>query len=316
MELPDAVAMTLEMLEVETEPEEIHETLVDVGVPTALAKELVRGCTIAFASLDDDPEESALIDHLCAEGIDEDLAEVITLVIFDEAAEDPEVNLAKVDGIYVMELIGELVEAEPEHLKAIADMLERVWAEDCRLAVDVTQLEFARADVLGVIIRDAATATHLGGEIVFYGFHHELLAYAEQIHLADIVTLVETREQALARLAGLTPRPLGEKRLSVKAGERDGVRILAPRGSIDPRTLERFKAMVDRELESREAIVLDCRDVTWVSSAAFGYLVQKAGKVQLVRLGGPLRLMHEMLGLGALIPAHGSRRDAIAAIKG
>ena len=69
MELPDAVAMTLEMLEVETEPEEIHETLVDVGVPTALAKELVRGCTIAFASLDDDPEESALIDHLCAEGI-------------------------------------------------------------------------------------------------------------------------------------------------------------------------------------------------------------------------------------------------------
>ncbi|MCA8923215.1 MAG: STAS domain-containing protein [Planctomycetes bacterium] len=321
-ELRAVVELAIERLDEGAAVGDVLEGLTAAGIPEDAVGDLVRACASAFelAESDEDLEPEQLVAALTEGGTSPELAELICDALFlgDDDDDDDDggwgMDLDVVEGIHVLRLTGDVSELDPEGRAAIREkILEPVFAEDCRLLIDLRETSFFQADVVGLLISDVLAMRDAGGDLsVLVGDDHAELV--ENYRLGDVVR-VEHEDAAMRRLSELTEAPLGAERLACARSVEGGVGVLAPRGAIDTRTLEGFERELRAQLAETPQVVLDFSEVTWVSSAGFGLLVRHASgsALKVAGLRGPAALVAEVLGLQPILGLQPTRAAALAA---
>lgn len=107
------------------------------------------------------------------------------------------VSQAPAEGVIVLAFAGELDLAMHERFHALVD---EVVAESPRLVVaDLTEAEFMDSTMLRELLRAHTALTESGAQLVVAGSQPPVRRLLELTGTDDLLTLAETREQALER---------------------------------------------------------------------------------------------------------------------
>ena len=107
--------------------------------------------------------------------------------------------------------------------------------------------------------------------------------------------------------------------------ERDGATVIArPTGRLDGSNAGEFQEALEGAIEeSDRALVLDFEDISYISSAGLRVILLTArslqgngGQMALCSLDAPIREVFAISGFDTIIPIHGTRDEALAAVSG
>lgn len=316
MEVRDAIKLAVDHLACAGAPEEVPRRLIAGGYSAAKAEGLSAACVLACETVRDAAafDLAQLQETLTAAGTRADLAALIAVEVFSE--QGPELRLGEVEGVPVLQLLGDLGRLSPDERLAIREeLLEPLFARDCRLVVDLGALSDAPLEVFGVLCADVATMRAAGGDLVLTGLDAETQELAAAYRLAEFAPIASDPKSALERLAKLPATPAAGKRFLVLRGAAEGAGILAIRGALDERSAERAERKVRKVLAKHERLVLDLREVPWISPEGFAFLraitSELGPRIQVARLLGPAAVAAEAAGLEFTI--HADRREALDA---
>lgn len=318
MEVRDAIKLAVDHLAEEGAPEEVAPRLVEGGYSAAKAEGLSAACVLACetARAGAQLDLAELQETLTAAGTRPDLAALIAVEVFSE--QSPELRLGEVSGVPVLQLLGDLGRLSPEELLAIREeILEPLFARDCRLVVDLGGLSDAPLEVFGILCSDLATLRAAGGDLVLTGLDAETTELATAYRLSETIPVASDPQAALQRLAKLPATPASGKRFVVLRGAAEGAGILAVRGAIDARSVERAERKVRKVLAKHPRLVLDLREVPWISSEGFAFLraitAELGERIEVARILGPAGAAAEAAGLSETVTIHADRRAALDA---
>lgn len=318
MEVRDAIKLAVDHLAEEGAPEEVAPRLVEGGYSAAKAEGLSAACVLACetARASAQLDLAELQETLTAAGTRPDLAALIAVEVFSE--QSPELRLGEVSGVPVLQLLGDLGQLSPEELLGIREeILEPLFARDCRLVVDLGGLSDAPLEVFGILCSDLATLRAAGGDLVLTGLDAETAELATAYRLGETIPIASDPQAALERLAKLPATPASGKRFVVLRGAAEGAGILAVRGAIDARSVERAERKVRKVLAKHPRLVLDLREVPWISSEGFAFLraitAELGERIEVARILGPAGAAAEAAGLSETVRIHADRRAALDA---
>ena len=273
MELRDAIKLAIDHLVEEQAPEDLAARLSAAGYSSTRAEGLSATCLRAASLARDDAglDITSLQRALTEGGARADTAALISLELFSERA--PELILGEREGVPLLQLKGDLTRLSASRVAAIRDeILEPLMKRDSRLLLDLGALSDAPLEVFGILLSDTATLREAGGDLVVCGLDGETADLAEAYRLAEFVTLASDAQAALARLAALPAKPATGKRFVVLRGVAEGCGILALRGALDARSADRADRKVRKVLAQNPKVILDLKEVPWISPEGFAFL--------------------------------------------
>ncbi|MBL4845647.1 MAG: STAS domain-containing protein [Planctomycetes bacterium] len=321
MELRDAIKLAIDHLVEHQAPEEVAAHLTAAGYSAARAEGLsttcLRACTLARDEVGLDL--ARLQEALTAGGARADTAALISLELLSERR--PELRLGEREGVPVLQLLGDLDRLPPERLSAIREeILEPFMARDSRLLVDLGAMTDAPLEVFGILFSDIATLREAGGDLVVCGLDEETSELAEAYRLGAFVSLAKDPVVALARLARLSAKPAAGKRFVVLRGAAEGCGILALRGALDARSVERAERKVRKVLAKHSKLILDCKEVPWISPEGFAFLrrisAELGSSLRVARIVGPAGVAAERAKLSKAFSIYAGRREALESFPG
>lgn len=328
MEMNDAIALTIEMLDDDAKPPAVLAALEERGLRRDLARSLAMTVDSALRFADEHEDEELTCEDLAAHLVRKGAPTAVAREIADQVLEggdddeddEPVIRLAEARGVPVIQLGGDLSELTQESRAAVRGLIDEVLAGDCRFVIDLGAVEHLQADLLGMLIGDVMTMREVGGEACVCAEHDDMHALVTGYGVHEVVPVVREGQAALDRLAGLPRSPTRGERLGFARDAAGEVGILAARGVIDARTLAQAEREIARCIERTPRVLLDATDVVWISSGGFGLLVKLAsrarkrgGALRLAGLRGPARRVVEALGLGDTLDVHETRAEALAA---
>ncbi len=318
MEVRDAIKLAVDHLADAGAPHEVAPRLIEAGYSSAKAEGLSAACVLACETA---RGASALVlaelqATLTAAGTRADLAALIAVEVFSD--QSPELRLGEVAGVPVLQLLGDLGRLDSQERLAIREeLLEPLFARDCRLVVDLGGLSDAPLEVFGILCSDLATLRAAGGDLVLTGLDGETQELAAAYRLAELIPLASDPDAALERLGKLPCVPAAGKRFVVLRGAAEGAGILAVRGAIDARSVERAERKVRKVLAKHERLVLDLREVPWISPEGFAFLraitAELGERIKVARLLGPAAAAAAAERLSEAVTIYADRREALDA---
>jgi len=111
--------------------------------------------------------------------------------------------------------------------------------------------------------------------------------------------------------------------LEIQKEDAAGVQVVRIKGPVDSATFDEFKrALMDATKGSASKVLLDCADLTYMNSKAFGLLaqyhricLQSLGQLALCALNRKIVKTMDLLGLGQMLKIYETRVDALAEMK-
>jgi anti-sigma B factor antagonist len=195
-----------------------------------------------------------------------------------------------------------------------------------KIIVNCERLASISSDGMGVFLSHLIKIRKSGGDIKFCNMKDEAQAVVKYLGITKLLTVKDTEREALADFKkGETPKDAakdGEK-LRIVTEERGAVTVLALHGFIDRHTIE----LLDKTLrglfeKSRSKLVIDCAELTYISSNGMGVFISYVNKAR--NLGGDIRFcamrdiaktVITMLGLHRLFEVFDTRDAAVASYK-
>jgi anti-anti-sigma factor len=115
---------------------------------------------------------------------------------------------------------------------------------------------------------------------------------------------------------------MGKHTLDISDEQVGNTTVITLSGPVDSATFDRFKSVLVRACASRsQTILLDCADLTYMNSRAFGVLSQQqrsllagSGKLALCSLDRRMVRTIDLLGLGQTLTIYESKEEALAAL--
>jgi anti-anti-sigma factor len=118
-----------------------------------------------------------------------------------------------------------------------------------------------------------------------------------------------------------TPNPF-----ELQDEELDGVRVIAISGELDLSTAPRLEEPLEATMGSDSALLIDLTACEFIDSTGIALIVRAwqrlgggnggNGRFALCGLGDQVRRLLEVSGLESSLPTHGSRDEALAALRG
>lgn len=110
--------------------------------------------------------------------------------------------------------------------------------------------------------------------------------------------------------------------LSIQVHDVDGVAVMQPDGFVNAHTVQQFEsALVDLIRSERFTILIDCRELNYISSAGLGAIMgliepirENGGDILLCELQKNVFSIFDTLGFTQLYRVFGSREEALQAL--
>jgi anti-sigma B factor antagonist len=195
-----------------------------------------------------------------------------------------------------------------------------------RLVVNCERLTYISSDGMGVFLSHLIKIRKSGGDIKFCNMRDEARTVVSYLGLSKLLSIRDTEREAVADFKKGEPakdeKKDGEK-LSIKLEERGAVTVLVLNGFIDRHTIELVDKTLKALLEkSRAKIVVDCAELTYISSNGMGVFISYVNKAR--GQGGDIRFCSmrdiaktviTMLGLHRLFEVFDHRDLAVESFK-
>jgi anti-sigma B factor antagonist len=224
------------------------------------------------------------------------------------------------DGLTVLALEGVLDKRSSKALET--QMSDLAQAGKLKFVVDCAKLSHLSSDGMGVFLSFLIKIRKQGGDIKFCSMRTEVQTVLSVLGLSKLLVVRKNLDEAIAdftQAADPAPEKDTQKlRIEVeKAGE---VSILSLYGFVDRHTIALLDEALSSSLEAGRAnIVIDCAELTYISSNGMGVFISYVSKAR--SQGGDIRLCHlrdvartviTMLGLHRHFEVFEERDEAIA----
>jgi anti-sigma B factor antagonist len=196
-----------------------------------------------------------------------------------------------------------------------------------RIVVNCEKLGSISSEGMGVFLSHLIKIRKTGGDIKFCNMRDEARTVVSYLNITKLLSIKETERDAVADFKKAAPAKEGAKegeKLSITIEERGPVSVLVLAGFIDRHTIE----LVDKTLKgllekNRPRIVVDCAELTYISSNGMGVFISYVNKAR--NMGGDIRFCSmrdiaktviTMLGLHRLFEVFEHRDAAVESYKG
>src|SRR5262245_29231730 len=175
---------------------------------------------------------------------------------------------------------------------------------------------------MGVFLAHLLKIRKSGGDIKFCSMKEEARAVLSVLGLSKLLTVKDTERDALAdfkkseKSADQGPEP---DKLRIEREDKDAVSVLALYGFIDRHTIDGLDKTLRQLLhQGRSKIVVDCAELTYISSNGMGVFISYVNKAR--NMGGDIRFCNmrdiartviTMLGLHRLFEVFDDRGVAV-----
>jgi anti-sigma B factor antagonist len=227
-------------------------------------------------------------------------------------------------GVTVLDLDGALDKrTTPELERAMTGLADK---GRLRLVVNCEKLTYISSDGMGVFLSHLIKIRKSGGDIKFCNMRDEARTVVNYLGLTKLLSLRESEREAVADFKKGEPAKEAAKepdKLTIKLEDRGAVSVLVLNGFIDRHTIEFVdKTLKDLLARSRAKIVVDCAELTYISSNGMGVFISYVNKAR--NLGGDIRFctmrdiaktVITMLGLHRLFEVFEARDEAVESYK-
>jgi anti-sigma B factor antagonist len=195
-----------------------------------------------------------------------------------------------------------------------------------RLVVNAERLNYISSDGMGVFLSHLIKIRKSGGDIKFCNMRDEARTVVSYLGLAKLLTIKETEREAVSDFKKAEPKDAAKEpdKLRIELEERGNVSVLILHGFIDRHTIE----LLDKTLrglfdKSRSKLVIDCAELTYISSNGMGVFISYVNKAR--NLNGDIRFcamrdiaktVITMLGLHRLFQVFETRDQAVSSFAG
>ncbi|MEZ6188907.1 MAG: STAS domain-containing protein [Planctomycetota bacterium] len=226
------------------------------------------------------------------------------------------------NGVNVLALRGVLDKTSSTQLEQV--LRDSSAAGRLKFVVNCSQLENVSSDGMGVFLSHLIRIRKARGDIKFCEVGERVEGVLKTLNLNKLLVVKPTESAAIQEFGGgdadPTPSSRKLKKLSVERSSEGNATVLALQGFVDRHTI----GQLDQELEACLAeahanIVIDCADLSWISSNGVGVLfsyVSKArnvsGDIRLCCLRDVARTVITMLGLHKHFQVFETRQEAVA----
>lgn len=226
-------------------------------------------------------------------------------------------------GVTVLDLDGALDKRTTGDLeKTMTGLAER---GRLRVVVNCDRLTYISSDGMGVFLSHLIKIRKSGGDIKFCNMKDEARTVVSYLGLAKLLTIRDTEREAVADFKKTEAPDKGREpdKLRIQQEDRGAVTVLVLNGFIDRHTIE----LLDKTLKglfekARAKLVIDCADLTYISSNGMGVFISYVNKAR--NQGGDIRFcamrdiaktVITMLGLHRLFEVFDTRDAAVDSYK-
>lgn len=223
------------------------------------------------------------------------------------------VTILDLDGYLDKRTTGELE-------RAIGALIDR---GQLRIVINCEKLQYLSSDGMGVFLAHLIKIRKSGGDIKFCSMKEDHRAVLSVLGLSKLLTVKDTERDALSdfKKSEKGERDAGQEpdKLRIEREDKDAVTVLALHGFIDRHTIDGLdKALRGLLDQGRSKIVVDCAELTYISSNGMGVFISYVNKAR--NMGGDIRFCNmrdiartviTMLGLHRLFEVFDDRGVAV-----
>lgn len=222
------------------------------------------------------------------------------------------------DGVSVLALEGVLDK------RSVAPLEQRVRelidGGRLKLVVNCERLTQLSNDGMSVFLSHLIKLKKAGGDIKFCQMSPEVKSVLSLLHLTKLLVVKDTEAEAVADFAAQArQKPKEGDKLRIGVDEVGDVSICSLHGFVDRHTIAQLDSTLGDLLErGRARIVIDCAELTYISSNGMGVFISyvskaraQGGDIKLCTLRDVARTVITMLGLHRHFEVFESRSDAV-----
>lgn len=221
------------------------------------------------------------------------------------------------DGISVLTLEGVLDK------RSVAPLEQRVRGlidgGRLKLVVNCERLTQLSNDGMSVFLSHLIKLKKAGGDIKFCQMSPEVKSVLALLHLNKLLVVKTTEAEAVADFASAQKKPKEGEKLRIDVDEVGDVSVCSLHGFVDRHTIALLDTTLADLLErGRARIVIDCAELTYISSNGMGVFISyvskaraQGGDIKLCTLRDVARTVITMLGLHRHFEVFESRSDAV-----
>lgn len=222
------------------------------------------------------------------------------------------------DGISVLALEGVLDK------RSVAPLEQRVRelidGGRLKLVVNCERLTQLSNDGMSVFLSHLIKLKKAGGDIKFCQMSPEVKSVLSLLHLNKLLVVKNTEAEAVADFASQArQKPKESEKLRIDVDEVGDVSICSLHGFVDRHTIALLDSTLADLLErGRARIVIDCAELTYISSNGMGVFISyvskaraQGGDIKLCNLRDVARTVITMLGLHRHFEVFEARSDAV-----
>jgi anti-anti-sigma factor len=224
------------------------------------------------------------------------------------------------EGVTILALEGVL---DSRSTKQLEERMRALMDDDkLRIAVHCGGLVHLSSDGMGVFLSHLIKIRKRGGDIKFCEMNHDVRGVLSVLGLGKLLVVKNTQKDAVAEFLTTAARekPKEAEKLRIVVGDEGGVAVCSLYGFVDRHTIGQLDDVLSKLLaEGRPRIVIDCAELTYISSNGMGVFISYVSKAR--GMGGDIRLCNmrdiartviTMLGLHRLFEVFESQGEAIA----
>ncbi len=228
------------------------------------------------------------------------------------------------EGVTVLALRGTLDKSTTGQLeRRMQELAER---GRLRVVVDCGGLTALSSDGMGIFLSHLIKVRKQGGDIKFCNMRDEVRSVLSVLGLGKLLVVKESEAAAVAEFAEAADaagRPADGEKLRITQEDDGGVAVVGLYGFVDRHTIESLdRTLGDLLAQGRARIVIDCAELTYISSNGMGVFISyvskaraQGGDIRLCNMRDIARTVITMLGLHRLFEVFESRSEAVASYR-
>ncbi|MBL4849353.1 MAG: STAS domain-containing protein [Planctomycetes bacterium] len=235
----------------------------------------------------------------------------------------PELTISRRDledvGITVLELAGVLDGRSTAALEK--EMLDLTQRGRLKVIVHCGELTHLSSDGMGIFLSHLIKTRKQGGDIKFCNMRDEVRSVLSVLGLGKLLVVKADVEEAAAEFGTSTasdPKKQEEK-LRIEVVDEGKAAVVSLFGFVDRHTIEQLDECLAKLLdETRPRIVIDCSELTYISSNGMGVFISfvskaraQEGDIRLCNMRDIARTVVTMLGLHKLFQVFEDRETAV-----
>lgn len=222
-------------------------------------------------------------------------------------------------GITVLELRGVLDGRSTALLEQ--EMVELTQRGRLKVIVHCGELTHLSSDGMGIFLSHLIKTRKQGGDIKFCNMREEVRAVLSVLGLGKLLVVKADVDEAAAEFGATQAAPAKneEDKLRIEVVDEGNAAVVSLFGFVDRHTIEQLDACLAKLLEEgRGRIVIDCAELTYISSNGMGVFISfvskaraQEGDIRLCNMRDIARTVVTMLGLHKLFKVFEDRASAV-----